>query len=61
MTDQEKTMMKALTINFKDLIEDVDLKLKANDSREIEYYTERITLEKEAIEDILKVLGGTEG
>lgn len=61
MTDQEKTMMKALTINFKDLIEDVDLKLKAKDSREIEYYTERITLEKEAIEDILKVLGGTEG
>lgn len=60
MTDQEKTMMKALTINFKDLIEDVDLKLKAKDSREIEYYTERITLEKEAIEDILKVLGGTE-
>ena len=58
MTDQEKTMMKALTINFKDLIEDVDLKLKAKDSREIEYYTERITLEKEAIEDILKVLGG---
>lgn len=60
MTEQEKTMLKALTINFKDLIEDVDLKLNATDSREIEYYTERITLEKEAIEDILKVLGGTE-
>lgn len=60
MTDQEKTMMKALTMNFKDLIEDVDLKLKAKDSREIEYYTERITMEKEAIEDILRVLGGTE-
>ena len=60
MTDQEKTMMKALTMNFKDLIEDVDLKLNTNDSREIEYYTERITMEKEAIEDILKVLGGTE-
>lgn len=60
MTDQEKTMMKALTMNFKDLIEDVDLKLNTKDSREIEYYTERITMEKEAIEDILKVLGGTE-
>ena len=60
MTDQEKTMMKALTMNFKDLIEDVDLKLQAKDQREIKYYTERITLEKEAIEDILKVLGGTE-
>lgn len=60
MTDQEKTMMKALTINFKDLIEDVDLKLNAKDSREIKYYEERITLEKEAITDILKVLGGTE-
>lgn len=60
MTDQEKMMMKALTINFKDLIEDVDLKLNAKDSREIKYYEERITLEKEAITDILKVLGGTE-
>ena len=60
MTDQEKTMLKALTMNFKDLIEDVDLKLNTKDSREIEYYTERITMEKEAIEDILKVLGGTE-
>lgn len=60
MTDQEKTMMKALTLNFKDLLEDVDLKLKAKDSRDVRYYTERITMEKEAIEDILKVLGGTE-
>lgn len=58
MTDQETTMLKALTMNFKDLIEDVDLKLQAKDSREIKYYTERITMEKEAIEDILKVLGG---
>ena len=58
MTDQEKTMFKALVANFEDLIEDVDLKLQAKDSREIEYYTERITMEKEAIEDILKVLGG---
>lgn len=60
MTDQETTMLKALVLNFKDLIEDVDLKLNTKDSREIEYYTERITMEKEAIEDILKVLGGTE-
>ena len=58
MTEQETTMLKALTINFKDLIEDVDLKLKAKDQRDIKYYTERITMEKEAIEDILKVLGG---
>ena len=58
MTDQETTMLKAMTTNFKDLIEDVDLKLNAKDSREIKYYTERITMEKEAIEDILKVLGG---
>ena len=60
MTEQETTMLKALTMNFNDLIEDVDLKLKAKDSRDIKYYTERITMEKEAIEDILKVLGGTE-
>lgn len=60
MTDQEKTMFKALVENFKDLIEDVDLKLQAKDSREVEYYTERITIEKEAIEDILRLLGGTE-
>ena len=58
MTEQETAMLKALTMNFKDLIEDVDLKLQAKDSREIEYYTERITMEKEAIEDILRVLGG---
>lgn len=58
MTEQETTMLKALTINFKDLIEDVDLKLNAKDSREIKYYAERITMEKEAIEDILRVLGG---
>lgn len=58
MTDQEKTMLKALTTNFKDLIEDVDLKLNAKDSREIKYYTERITIEKEAIEDILRAMGG---
>lgn len=58
MTEQETTMLKALTINFNDLIEDVDLKLKAKDQRDIKYYTERITMEKEAIEDILKVLGG---
>lgn len=58
MTDQETTMLKALTLNFKDLIEDVDNKLNSKDSREIKYYTERITMEKEAIEDILKVLGG---
>lgn len=58
MTEQETTMLKALTMNFKDLIEDVDLKLNSKDSREIKYYTERITIEKEAIEDILKVLGG---
>ena len=58
MTEQETTMLKALTMNFKDLIEDVDLKLKAKDSREVKYYTERITMEKEAIEDILRVLGG---
>lgn len=60
MTEQEKTMLKALKINFNDLIEDVDLKLQAKDQRDIKYYTERITMEKEAIEDILKVLGGTE-
>ena len=60
MTEQETTMMKALTMNFKDLIEDVDLKLNSKDSREIEYYTERITMEKEAIEDILRIMGGTE-
>ena len=60
MTEQEKTMLKALTINFKDLIEEVDLKLKAKDQRDIRYYTERIELEKEAIEDILRLLGGTE-
>lgn len=58
MTEQETTMLKALTMNFKDLIEDVDLKLKSKDSREVKYYTERITMEKEAIEDILRVLGG---